>query len=52
MRQWPGYKTFHYEFRIFDRKLGKDVPIPMSRLVERVARGLHRLYLVRVYSPP
>ena len=49
--QWPGYKTFHYEFRIFDRKLGKDVPITVSRLVERVARGLHRLYLVRVTRP-
>ncbi|KAI9462520.1 hypothetical protein F5148DRAFT_219848 [Russula earlei] len=43
--QWPGYKVFHYEFRIFDRKLGKHVPIPMFRLVERVARGIHRLYM-------
>ncbi|KAI9433854.1 hypothetical protein H4582DRAFT_1982946 [Lactarius indigo] len=48
---WPGYKTFHYEFRIFDRKLGKDVPITMSRLVERIARGLHRLYLEGVRNP-
>ncbi|KAI9451556.1 hypothetical protein BJY52DRAFT_1226565 [Lactarius psammicola] len=48
---WPGYKTFHYEFRIFDQKLGKDVPITMSRLVERVARGLHRLYLEGVRNP-
>lgn len=48
---WPGYKTFHYEFRIFDRQLGKDVPITMSRLVERIARGLHRLYLEGVRNP-
>jgi len=48
---WPGYKSFHYEFRIFDRKLGKDVPITVSRLVERVARGLHRLYLEGERNP-
>jgi hypothetical protein len=29
-----------------DRKLGKRVPIAMFRVVERVARGIHRLYLV------
>jgi hypothetical protein len=29
-----------------DRKLGASVPIAMYRLVERVARGVHRLYLV------
>jgi len=29
-----------------DRKLGAHVPVPMFRVVERVARGLHRLYLV------
>ena len=44
--QWPGYEEFHYEFRILDRKLGRLVPITMSRLVERVMRGIHRLFLV------
>ena len=29
-----------------DRKFGEHVPVPMFRVVERVARGLHRLYLV------
>jgi len=29
-----------------DRKLGAHAPVPMFRVVERVARGLHRLYLV------
>ncbi|KAF8471618.1 hypothetical protein DFH94DRAFT_768601 [Russula ochroleuca] len=43
--QWPGYEEFHYEFRILDRKLGQHVPITMSRLVERVMRGIHRLFL-------
>ncbi|KAF8265340.1 hypothetical protein EI94DRAFT_1702592 [Lactarius quietus] len=38
------------ELTIFDQKLGKDVPITVSRLVERVVRGLHRLYLVRLNS--
>ena len=44
--QWPGYKEFHYEFRILDRKLGQQVPIKMSSLVERIMRGIHRLFLV------
>jgi len=49
--QWRGYKQFHYEFRILDRKLGRHEPITLARLVERVARGLHRLYLVSPRSP-
>jgi hypothetical protein len=34
-----------------DRKLGEHVPITMYRLVERVARGIHRLYLVSSKEP-
>ncbi|KAI0255271.1 hypothetical protein BJV78DRAFT_1178819 [Lactifluus subvellereus] len=49
--KWPGYKLFYYEFRIYDKKLGQDVPITMSRLVERVARGIHRLYFEAVPDP-
>ncbi|KAH9978512.1 hypothetical protein BJV74DRAFT_888195 [Russula compacta] len=43
--QWPGYKEFHYEFRIFDRRLEQLVPISLSRLVERVAGAIQHLYL-------
>ncbi|KAF8496809.1 hypothetical protein F5888DRAFT_366206 [Russula emetica] len=43
--QWPGYKRLQYEFRIQDRRLDKQVPITMARLVERIMRGIHRLFL-------
>ncbi|KAI0274374.1 hypothetical protein BGY98DRAFT_1099035 [Russula aff. rugulosa BPL654] len=43
--QWPGYKQLQYEFRIQDRRLNKQVPITMARLVERIIRGIHRLFL-------
>jgi hypothetical protein len=50
--KWPGYKVFYYEFRIYDMRVGQKVPITISRLVERVARGIHHLFLVSPLEIP